>query len=98
MMTKNEYNIEQIRELVTTPAILEQMAEECSELCQALLKKARRLRGENYTPMTLNEIDRNIIEEFTDVIVCANTLNLSIDNDLYFEKLQRWVNRNEDNK
>ena len=32
------------------PAVLEQLAEECSELAQASLKYARLLRGENPTP------------------------------------------------
>lgn len=34
------------------PALLEQLAEECSELAQAALKLARLERGENPTPKT----------------------------------------------
>ena len=34
------------------PAVLEQLAEECSELAQASLKYARLLRGDNPTPKT----------------------------------------------
>lgn len=37
------------------PALLEQTAEECTELAHACLKEARRLRGENPTPKTTPE-------------------------------------------
>ena len=47
--------IKQIRELVPEAVLYEQLAEECNELAQACLKKARKLRGENYTPKTIEE-------------------------------------------
>lgn len=39
-----------IIETIGEPALLEQLAEECSKLSQAALKLARKLRGENPTP------------------------------------------------
>ena len=36
------------------PALLEQLAEECSELAQAALKLARLERGENPTPKAIS--------------------------------------------
>ena len=41
-----------IIDTIGLPAMLEQLAEECSELAQASLKYARLLRGENPTPKT----------------------------------------------
>ncbi len=90
--TKN--NINSIRMFITHPAILEQMAEECAELSKALLKKARKIRNENYTPLDMETIDNNITEEFTDVAICAEVLNLKINMDMFNKKLNRWVDRN----
>lgn len=39
-------------EIVGKPAMFEQLAEEATELAQATLKMARKLRGENPTPKT----------------------------------------------
>ena len=63
-----------IIEVIGLPAVLEQTAEECAELNHACLKMARKLRGENYTPATWEEISENLIEEFADVLVCINRL------------------------
>lgn len=86
--------IEIIRNIITEPAKLEQMAEECCELAQTLLKKARKLRDENWTPKTKNELDNDIREEFTDVMLCANVLGLKVDSFMYDFKLERWIKRN----
>ena len=72
------------------PAMLEQMAEECSELTQALLKYARKLRNENPTPKSESEIKRNLIEEYSDVIQCARELGLQPDEEQIREKV-RWI-------
>lgn len=37
---------------IGVPAMLEQCAEECTELAQACLKLARKIRNENPTPAT----------------------------------------------
>ena len=47
-------------EVIGLPAVLEQTAEECAELNHACLKMARKLRGENYTPATWEEISENL--------------------------------------
>ena len=86
--------LDEIRRLVPQPALYEQMAEECSELSKALLKKARKLRNENITPMSHSKINENLIEEYTDVSLCAMVLCLSADPIILTEKLDRWIFRN----
>ena len=86
--------LEKIRTLIPNPALYEQLAEECVELSQACLKKARKIRGENYTPKTMEEIDNNIIEEVSDVILCIEAIPLYGDNNILNEKLNRWIERN----
>ena len=93
-MTFNQVRL--IQETVPEAARLEQMAEECCELSQALLKKARKLRGENYTPKTLKEIDDNIVEEWGDVVLCSIVLDLEASAAEMSNKLDRWVERNSD--
>ncbi len=74
-------------------ALYEQMAEECTELAQALLKKARKLRGDNPTPRTMEEIDASIEEEYTDVCICSDMLNINVNNNIYDAKVLRWAGR-----
>lgn len=90
--------ISEIRRLIPEPALYEQMAEECAELGQALLKKARKIRDENYTPKNFSEIDNNLIEEFTDVFLCSLVLSLYFDDHILTEKLDRWIFRNSTGK
>lgn len=71
----------------------EQLAEEASELCKAALKMARILRGENPTPVTDNEARINLIEEFTDVMLCAAELDLEADWGIASRKWQRFERR-----
>lgn len=56
------------------PALLEQLAEECSELAQAALKMARLERGENPTPKTEEECVENLLEELGDVNLCMSVV------------------------
>ena len=56
------------------PALLEQTAEECTELAHACLKEARRLRGENPTPKTTPECWLAISEELADLQLCMELL------------------------
>lgn len=91
MTDDEDFNI--VRTHISLAALCEQMAEECSELTQALLKKARKLREENYTPLSLSDIDSNIIEEVTDVYLCAKILELRPDDDIFKSKLKRWIER-----
>ena len=55
-------------------ALLEQTAEECSELSQASLKLARKLRNENPTPKSMDDILENLYEEIADVMLCIDAL------------------------
>lgn len=82
-----------IKEELSDAALYEQLAEECTELAHACLKKARKLRGENPTPMEMEEIDENVIEELTDVSLVSFILELHADLPLYWEKYDRWCER-----
>lgn len=74
-------------------AALEQLAEECTELAQAALKYSRKLRGNNPTPKTLEELEADLTEEFTDVTVCAMCLKLCADYEVMYSKMKRWQER-----
>ncbi len=82
------------------PAVLEQLAEECSELAQASLKYARLLRGENPTPKTRQECLESLTEEIADVELCNSLLfgdDHVVDYDavlrIVTDKLTRWHER-----
>lgn len=81
------------------PALLEQTAEECSELAQACLKYARLLRQENPTPKTEQECVCALIEEIADVKLCESQLDTAGIYDYSFvldtmaDKLIRWQRR-----
>lgn len=61
-------------EVVGKPALLEQFAEECTELAQACLKMARKMRNENPTPAAMNDILQNLTEEVADVSICMTAI------------------------
>lgn len=61
-------------EKIGMPALLEQCAEECSELTHACLKLARKMREENYTPKTMDECIEALKEEMADVQLCINQI------------------------
>lgn len=63
-----------LQEVIGTPAMLEQTAEECIELSHACLKLARYLRGENKVYKTKEEIYSNLSEEIADVYICIDEL------------------------
>lgn len=79
------------------PAMLEQLAEECAELGKAALKLARIVRKENPTPVTEDNAEIALIEEYTDVVQCAQELGLEPDLVEMKEKkerfFERWENR-----
>lgn len=56
------------------PALLEQLAEECTELAKAALKLARYTRNENPTPITRGQAVENLVEEIADVNICINAV------------------------
>lgn len=78
---------------ISEASLYENLAEECTELAKAALKKARKLRGENPTPKTIEEIDSNIEEEIADVSVCLFVLDLGSELDEFYRKLTRWCER-----
>lgn len=89
-----------IIEKIGEPAVLEQLAEECSELAQAALKYARKMRGENPTPKSFNECYDALQEEMADVMLCMDTYMERYSNDFYMEvatirdeKKARWEQR-----
>lgn len=82
------------------PAVLEQLAEECTELAHAALKLARILRAENPTPVTEDMARKDIMEEMADVQVSMSILDVGVDwvdqQDIRIaigRKLQRWQQR-----
>lgn len=60
---------------IGTPAMLEQTAEEAIELAHACLKLARKLRGQNPTPVKTCDLYEAIMSEWADVDVCITELS-----------------------
>lgn len=82
-----------IRNAVPTPALYEQLAEECAELAHAALKVARKMRNENPTPLQLQDLLDEVAEEATDVQVVAEVLGLKTRPEYKRFKLERWAHR-----
>ena len=89
-----------IVEKIGVPALLEQTAEECCELAQACLKMTRKLRDENPTPKSIEDIRDNLVEEMADVALCITLIEEYTDitniaevmtNEM--KKLNRWHER-----
>ena len=80
---------------IGVPALLEQTAEDCCELAQACLKMARKLRDENPTPKSIEDIRDNLVEEMADVALCCNELIVDYReiNDVFEYKKKRWYER-----
>lgn len=78
-------------------ALLEQLAEKCSELAQAALKLARLKRGENPTPKTEEECVEALKEEMADVMLCidlvAQCKKIYNIYDVQYAKQKRWAQR-----
>ena len=95
-----------VGKIIGVPALLEQTAEEASELAQACLKMSRKLRGENPTPKNMIQIRNELIEEIADVMNCleqiveySDVINAggsisheSIDS-MRIYKMERWEQR-----
>lgn len=80
-------------EKIGLPAMLEQTAEECTELAQACLKYARWIRNENPTFRDVDEIEDNLAEEVADVVICISELK---DHAYDYEAYSDWVNAKKD--
>lgn len=83
-------------ELIGEAAMLEQLAEECTELAHAALKTARTIRKENPTPVTYDESMKNVREEYSDVCQCAAEFGLAPDRRQISEKNERFLQRIEE--
>lgn len=70
-----------------------QMSEEASELSQTCLKYVRAHKGNNPTKESEDFYLKGIIEEFTDVQVCAEVIDITDDNDIHDSKIHRWADR-----
>lgn len=70
-----------------------QMAEEAAELSQACLKYVRAHKGNNPTKDSEDIYLKGIIEEFTDVQVCAEAIDITADSDIHDSKIHRWADR-----
>ena len=86
--------VKEIKDLIPEAARYEQLAEECAELSQAALKVSRILRHENKTPLTKEQAQMALVEEFTDVLLSSITVDLAPDFSLATMKMDRWVSRN----
>lgn len=82
-----------LAEVIGTPAMLEQTAEECAELAKACLKIARFMRGDNPVHQTtIKEMYQNLSEEMADMYICCSELaehlemHDAIDSDIVFKR------------
>lgn len=80
------------------PALLEQLAEECSKLAHAALKMARLERGENPTPKAKIDCESALMEEIADVHLCLGVISSHFEcynklDDIEISKRERWVQR-----
>ena len=88
-----------IREKLSDPELLANLAEEAAELAQAALKMRRVMDGSNPTPVTFQEAHEKMLEEITDVenLVAALLYNtptaVKARADLRAQKLERWAER-----
>lgn len=80
-------------EKIGEAAMLELFAEECTEAAQAALKLARIIRGGNLTPVTRGFAVKNLVEEYTDVRICAKELGLHKDSATAKAKQERFARR-----
>lgn len=87
-----------IRRYIGEDEVLAQMAEEAAELAQACLKLRRALMNVNPTPVSEQEAVLKLTEEFSDVILCVELLDLhqpwpdSVKHWMTF-KANRWAKR-----
>ena len=100
----NQYKKELIANKLGAEEILTAIAEEASELTQAVLKLRRAYNKLNYTPKTEADCIQNVTEEMADLEVSIEILRLCISTDvLRFmddyktdikeRKLERWFDR-----
>lgn len=64
-------DLEYIAENLSDEDILCQIAEEAAELAKAALKLRRAMTRTNPTPMSIEEAEKNLIEEYSDSVVAC---------------------------
>lgn len=83
-----------ILSVLDSRTLLEQLAEEASELAQAALKLIRAAEySNNPTPITLQEAEVNLDEELHDVLAVASLLGIIDYDDDENPKWKRWAER-----
>lgn len=74
--------------------LLVAIAEEAAELNKAALKLARARKYVNHpTPLSSDQAFKDLIEEYTDVKLCADALAIDVDPNLLGKKTLRWAKR-----
>lgn len=96
-MTDSE-KMDYIRRMLPVEDKLTMLAEEASEVAQAVLKLNRARRGLNPTAVTKEEALSKVKEELSDLILAADVLGEGWQSDPYFravreQKLDRWYQR-----
>ena len=92
-------NATYIREKIPEVDILEQLAEESSELTHAALKLARIKRGINPSPISETQAMENLVEELSDLILITRfVLDIEPDKEVINQKMKRWKNRIENSR
>lgn len=82
-----------IHEKISEADLYGQLAEEAAELAQAASKMERVLRGTNPTPKSKEEVMKNLIEEYTDLLLVSDILGIGKSEYVYTYKLGRWKRR-----
>ena len=93
-------NIDYISKNISELAVLMALAEEASELSKAAIKLAR-AKGllDNPTPISVEQAEADLIEEYNDLLICVGVLNkmpsltICVDVDLRKRKCRRWAER-----
>ena len=76
-----------------------QLAEECAEACMAAIKLIRAEREINYTPVTLEQAEEDLLEELADIEACKEVMGFHTSeyqaklNQIVQEKTGRWARR-----
>lgn len=95
-MSKLQDSIKNLRTVIlvkdiSSATLYEQLAEECNELAQVCIKKSRYLRKENPPRKTINEINKSLTEEISDIDLVCRLLNIYADTDIMASKSERWA-------
>ena len=93
-------DIDYISNNISELAVLMALAEEATELSKAAIKLAR-AKGllDNPTPISVEQAEADLIEEYNDLLICVGVLNkmpsltICVDVDLRKRKCRRWAER-----